>query len=112
MRYDSAQFGSFDARDNRREVFILFERLGENLPDEVARAKRAGFLQALIPHGHQALADRPLIVNPDQCSAVGAYQLFVAITGVLGVPVEKAAKILEEVVRKQDSDRRHTFCHS
>jgi len=100
MRYDSGQFGSFDALDNRKEVFILFERLGAGLPDKLADARRAGFLQGLIPHSLTGMADAPLVVSP--CNSVEAYRLFGAITGVLGIPVEYAAIILEKAVIAQE----------
>lgn len=101
MRQVTGQFGSFDGLDNRREVMILFQKLGEGLPDVQARIVRAKWLQDLIPHSVSSLATAPLIVSPDRCDPVGCYHLFVAITGCLGVPIDKAAKMLDETVRKQ-----------
>ncbi|MBX9682124.1 MAG: hypothetical protein K2X38_25480 [Gemmataceae bacterium] len=95
----TGQFGSFDGRDNRRELMILMQKLGEKSPDP--KKHRAAFLQGLIPHSVSALAAAPLIVNPDKCDPVGAYFLFGAITGCLDVPIEAAAKLLDEAVRKQ-----------
>jgi hypothetical protein len=91
---------SFDGLDNRREVMILFQRLGKHLPEKLADAKRAKFLASLIPHSVGALAPAPLIVPP--CDAVGAYGLFIAICNALEVPIDKAAKMLDEEVRKDD----------
>ena len=97
MRYDSGQFGSFDGLDNRRTVMDLFARLGSNRPEQEARAMRAAFLQGLIDHSLNGFARLPRRVDP--CSAVEAYHLFTAITGCLAVPVDQAARLLEETVR-------------
>lgn len=96
MRYDSGQFGSFDGLDNRKAILDCFRRMGQGLPDDVAGMRRAGFLQGLLSLS-DAFAGRPLLTTP--CSAAQAYHLFVAITGCLGVPIELAARRLEEVVR-------------
>ncbi len=96
MRYDSGQFSSFDGLDNRREVWILFERLGANFPEPIAMELRAKFLESLIPKSVSCFATKPLKVDP--CSAGQAYHLFVQITGVLGVPIETAAKLLDKAV--------------
>jgi hypothetical protein len=93
------QFGSFDGRDNRRTVLDLFKRLGAGQGERVAGMMRAGFLEGLIQVATGGFAGAPLIVTP--CSAVEAYHLFVAITGCLGVAIEEAAGLLEEVVRFQ-----------
>ncbi len=97
MRYDSGQFSSFDGLDNRRELMSLMVRLGEGLPEDRARARRARFLQGLLGGSTTGLAGNELKVTP--CSAVDAYNLFVAITGVLGVPIDAAASRLERLVR-------------
>ena len=111
MRYDSGQFKSFDGLDNRREIIILFQRLGEGLPDVIANQWRAKWLQSLIPHSVSGMATAPLIVQP--CDPIEAYRLFVAITGVLGVPIDKAAKMLdEEVTRLSINDRFSIICRS
>ncbi len=92
------QFGHFDGLDNRKTVFSLLKRLGAGLPEAEANAARAGFLTGLVRSSVTCFAALPVVVPP--CSAVEAYHWFVAITGVLGVPVEKGARILEEVVRR------------
>ena len=99
MRYDSCQFGSFDGLDNRRELMILFQRLGENLPEQLAREKRAEFLRRLIKRSGNGFADKAASVKP--CDPVEAYFAFNAITGVLGVNVDAAAKLLEDEVKRQ-----------
>jgi hypothetical protein len=99
MRYDSGQFGSFDGRDNRKELMNLFVRLGEHLPEQQARQRRAQFLQRLISRSTKGFADLPRAIEP--CSAVEAYHLFVAITGCLHVPIDEAARLLERTVRDQ-----------
>ncbi len=95
----TSQFGAFDGRDNRKTVMDLFVRMGHGLAERVAGMKRAGFLQGLICVS-TTFAGKPLIVDP--CSAVEAYHLFVAITGCLGVDIDDAAQLLEEVVRRCD----------
>lgn len=94
---ETGQFGSFDGRDNRKTVMDLFVRFGHNRPEAHAAAMRAAFLQGLMDHSTNCFAGKMVQVSP--CSAVEAYHLFVAITGCLGVPVEKAARTLEMVVR-------------
>jgi hypothetical protein len=100
VRYDSGQFGSFEGRDNRRELLILLGRLGKGLPEQQANEVRAAFLHGLMGGTvSDFFAGRPLLVSP--CSAVEAYHLLVAITGVLGVNIEDAARSLEDIVRQQ-----------
>ncbi len=103
MRFDSCQFGSFDGRDNRIALMRMLKLLGRGLPEVVADQRRAAFLQSLIGDSETGLDGRPLQVTP--CDPVRAYLLLVAITGCLGVPVEKAAKKLERVVRDQSSGK-------
>jgi len=100
MRPHTGQFGSFDGLDNRREVFLLLKKLGAGLPDELGDRLRAGFLQGLIGASTSGFAGKRPRVDP--CGPVPAYKLFVAITGCLGVPVEAAARVLEEAVRSRD----------
>jgi hypothetical protein len=97
MYYDSAQFGSFEGRDNRRTIMDLFHRMGRGLSDELAGMRRAGFLQGLLNLSQNGWSQKPTIIDP--CSAQDAYGMFVAITGVLGVDVTQAAVALENVVR-------------
>jgi hypothetical protein len=97
MRYDSYQFGSFDGLDNRRLIMRLMGRLGDGVSDGVGCRRRQHFLQSLLGASTTGMAGKPLQVTP--CSAVDAYHLFVAITGVLGVKIEDAAKKLERYVR-------------
>ncbi len=92
------QFSTFDTKDDRRELVILFQKLGEGLPDAVAREVRAKWLEGLIPQSVSGLATAPLKVNPDSCHPTGAYTLFVQIVGVLGVPIKDAARQLDAFV--------------
>ena len=104
VRAVKKQFGTFDTLDDRRELFILMERLGKDLPEEMAKRKRAAFLQGLIPESCSAMAEQMqsrLRVNPEECNPYGAYMLFVAITGILEVPIAIAAKLLDEAVKNQ-----------
>jgi len=95
---ETAQFGSFDGLDNRKTVLDLFKRMGHGLTESEAAAARAGFLQGLVhSRSTTCFAMLPIFVSP--CSVTEAYHLFVAITGVLGVPIDEGARLLEEVVR-------------
>lgn len=108
MRYDSGQFGAFDGLDNRKTVMSLFVRMGRGVPEEVARKRRQGFLQALLDLSDTFTTNR-LLVTP--CSAAEAYHLFTAVTGCLGVDVTEAAQLLERVVRRLEAgDRRLALC--
>ena len=89
-----SQFGSFDGKDNRREILILFQRFGDG---EFANRKRAIFLQSLIRDSKNGFADKMCRMEP--CDATAAYFAFVHITGVLGVNIDKAAAKLEQAVR-------------
>jgi hypothetical protein len=97
------QFGSFCGLDNRKTVMDLFRRLGRGLPERQAGMMRAGFLQGLIV-ASTSFPSQPLIVTP--CSAAEAYHLFIAITGCLGVDIDQAAGLLEEVVRHGEAGNR------
>lgn len=96
----SAQFGTFDTTADRRELVILFQKLGEGLPENKARELRASWLQSLIA-GSISMPGAPMQVNPDSCHPVGAYLLFIQIVGVLGVPIATAAKQLDAYVAKR-----------
>lgn len=109
------QFDTFDTQEDRRELVILFQKLGEGLPDQLANEVRAKFLESLIPLSISGLAEKPLKADQAKCFPVGAYLLFVMIVGVLGVPISDAAKLLDEAVRKRawmNHDRRLTLCGS
>lgn len=93
------QFDTFDNVADRKELIILFERLGDGLPDYKAKALRARWLESLIRKS-LTMPAAPLQVSPDSCSPVGAYFLLVQITGVLGVPIREAAKQLDQYVSK------------
>lgn len=86
----SVQFDTFDTLEDRRELVILFQRLGEGPRADALRAK---WLESLIPKTWQVPS-----VNPASCHPVGAYYLFVQIVGVLGVPIRVAAAALDEYV--------------
>ena len=105
MRYDSGQFGAFDGLDNRRTIMDLFVRMGHGVPEQIGSARRRGFLQGLMVLGSGFWQNAPVEVTP--CSAAEAYMLFVAITGCFGVPIEDAAKLLEDVVRGSCEGQAH-----
>jgi hypothetical protein len=98
MIRDSGQFGSFDGLDNRREILILFQRLGEGLPTLEADKKRARWLQNLIKSSGNGFAMSMTKIEP--CDCVAAYFAFVAITGCLGVDINEAARRLDREVSR------------
>src|SRR5436190_18005379 len=106
MRYDTGQYGSFCGLDNRKTIFDLFRRMGRNLPDDLAGARRAGFLQGLLLISHNGFHGKPMLIE-GLPTAGEAYSLFAAICGdgkcTLGVPIEQATILLEKVVRKYET---------
>lgn len=92
------QFDTFDNLDDRRELVMLFWKLGEGLPESMANQIRATFLESLIPGSVSGMADVPMKADPSQCHPVGAYMMFVQIVGVLGVPIADAARLLDRAV--------------
>jgi hypothetical protein len=93
------QFGTFDGLDNRKAIMHLLDRLGDGRSLEEGAQRRATFLRSLIRDSQsRGLSGVPMEVTP--CDAVGAYHLFVAITGCLYVPIEEAARKLERLVRQ------------
>lgn len=97
--HDSGQFGTFEGLDNRKALLNLMVRLGDGLSEAEAGERRARFLRSLLKDSTTAFRGAPLTVTP--CDAVRGYHLMVAITGCLGVPIDVAARKLEEVVRRQ-----------
>jgi hypothetical protein len=82
----------------------LFVRMGQSLPEEIARERRAEFLRSLLAGSTNGFAGKAMQVTP--CDAVQAYHCFVALTGVLGVPIDRAARKLENYVRQRQDDSR------
>ncbi len=99
MRYDSGQFGSFDGRDNRKALMEMLSRVGYGLPEMQAAQQRAAFLQGLLNGSTNGFADKPFQATP--LSPTDAYFALVALTGAFGVPVEEAARRLEQEARKR-----------
>ena len=93
-------FGTFDGLDNRREIYRALRRLGEKCSEEQARARRACFLQGLLA-GASELA-RLGVITDYPATVAEAYAMLVGISSVpaFGLPIEVAARKLEEVVRK------------
>jgi hypothetical protein len=96
---ETGQFGSWDGLDNRRELLILFERLGQHLPAPMQDALRARWLLWLIKRSVGPWGAAQFILEP--CCAVEAYRLCVAICGCLDVSIDEAARLLDEAVRRQ-----------
>jgi len=93
------QFGSFDAKDNRRELMILLQRLGHHLPETLARERRAVFLRKVVRMSKNGFADKAVKIQP--CDPVEAYWTLTMITGCLGVDIDRAARVLDDEVRRQ-----------
>jgi hypothetical protein len=103
MRKDPRQFGSFCGLDNRRTVAELFVRMGEG---ERANQERCRVLQRLITlsdNGFAKMLVRLESTPTKPMDPVAAYNAFVAITGVLGVDIDVAAKELEDYVRGRET---------
>ncbi len=92
-----SEIETFDGLDNRREVFILLERLGSD-------RRRARFLESLIPLSLKGFAGVPMTVS-GACDVTAAYFMLVGICNEIGVSINEAARRLELVVSKQ-ADRR------
>lgn len=98
MTSQFAEFGGDDGKDHRRELMRLLAELGRGLPPHMADQRRAEFLRSLLPHSESCFAHLPALIAP--CNAVRAYLLLVQITGVLGVRIGTAARLLERFARK------------
>ena len=93
------QFDTFDTLDDRREIVILFERLGEGAanPNQV----RAYFLRMMMLLSCNGFHEQVPAIDVSQCHPTGAYMTFVHLVGVLMIPMSNAVKILEECVSKK-----------
>lgn len=93
-----ANFGTFDGKDNRKELFRMLKRLEKGCSEEQAKARRACFLSGLLQRG-SGMAKKGLIESPN--STLEAFAMLVGITGVpaFGINIETAAKCLEKAVR-------------
>lgn len=83
---------TFDGKDNRREIMQMLFRLGSD-------KARAIFLEGLIPQSLKGFANTPMKVKGN-CSGVTAYFMLVSICNEIGVPIDTAARKLEQIVRK------------
>lgn len=83
---------TFDGKDNRKEIMILLQRLGDD-------SARKEFIEGLIPHSLKGFAGCPMKVAGD-CDPVTAYFLLVAVCNELGVDINTAAARLERQVAK------------
>ena len=83
---------SFDGLDNRKEIMILFQRLGSD-------AQRAQFLESLIPSSLKGFAGCPMKVRGG-CDPVAAYYMLVGVTNELGVSINEAARLLDREVSR------------
>lgn len=95
------QFDTYDNREDRRELVIMFQRLGEGLPSPMGREVRQKFLEMLFLLSMSGMDKCPVEIDVEQCTPVGAYNLFIQFVGVLGVPIDDAAKLLDDCVRKK-----------
>lgn len=94
----SGQFDTYDNLSDRKAIMELLARLDEGVEYPKGNERRGAFLQGLLRSKARTFQGAPFEVKP--CSAVEAYHLFVAVTGVLGVEIGVAAKMLEQHVRR------------
>lgn len=81
---------SFDGLDNRREIMILFQRLGSD-------TRRARFIESLIPSSLKGFAGCPMKVQ-GACDPMAAYFMLVGVCNELGVSINVAARKLDKEV--------------
>ena len=86
-----SELDTFDGLDNRREIMILLQRLGSD-------ARRAWFLESLIPNSLKGFAGCPMKVH-GTCDPTRAYFMLVAVCNELGVSINEAARLLNDLVR-------------
>lgn len=86
-----SELETFDGLDNRKELMILLQRLGDD-------ADRASFLCRLAKRSRNGFAKSPLQVV-QSCDPVQAYYMLVSICNELGVSINEAAVLLESAVK-------------
>ena len=87
-----SELETFDGLDNRREIMILLQRLGSD-------ARRAQFLESLIPYSLKGFAGCPIKVRGN-CSPVAAYYMLISVCNEIGVSINEAARRLEKKVKE------------
>jgi len=97
----SVQFDTFDTKEDRRELVILFQKLGEGLPEPMQNEVRAKWLEMLVLLSMNGMDKCPVEIDAKQCSAVGVYNIFVQFVGVLGIKISEAARLLDDCVKKK-----------
>lgn len=111
MSPQTKQFDTFDTLEDRRELVILFEKLGAGLPEPMQREYRARWLEKLATSELGYFPDAPIKITP--LGAGDAMRVFTQIVGVLGVPICEAAIKLDRAVKAKEwvrHDRRFTLC--
>lgn len=89
---------TFDGLDNRKVIMDCFVRMGRNLPEDCAAARRAGFLQGLSDLTGGVFNGNRIIIE-GKPTAEEAYALFLQITAHLGKPILEATMLLEKAVK-------------
>lgn len=90
----NSELQTFDGLDNRREVMMLLVRLGSD-------ARRAAFIESLIPASLKGFAACPLKVTGN-AAPVPAYYMLVGVCNELGVSINEAARLLEREVKRYE----------
>lgn len=85
-----SELDTFDGKDNRKEIMILLFRLGTD-------ARRAAFIESLIPYSLKGFAGAPMKVEGN-CDPAAAYFMLVSICNEIGVSINVAARKLEKEV--------------
>lgn len=87
-----SELQTFDGKDNRREIMILLQRLGTD-------QRRARFIESLIPLSLKGFDGCPMKVR-GLCDPTSAYFMLVSVCNELGVPINDAARKLEQRVKE------------
>ena len=98
MPVQDARIGTWDGLDNRKWLMEGLEALGHGLDERRAGMRRAMFLRSLLEEADPSWRGKPMRLDP--CSTTEAYFLLIALMSGFGVGIEKAAKRLEETVRR------------
>lgn len=98
MDHGLVQMKLFDGRDNRKTIIDCFRRMGRNLPDDMAGARRAGFLSGIAFAINGAFKGRPIVIEGSPTTEE-AYDLLLQICAHVGVPIQTAAELLEKAVK-------------
>lgn len=87
-----SELQTFDGLDNRKEIMYLLQRLGSD-------KARGDFIERLIKSSLKGFKDLPGIVR-GKCDTVSAYFMFISCCNELCVPINTAARLLEQEAKR------------